>query len=136
MIRLYGPLGQKELRMQAEFVELDDAFADAFIRMGLTCNFSASMRAQIAGGVRITDGIWRKMTDAMVEVGLLEKRQGSPTVVKFGLPVFPILTGACHGLWAVQEFPVFDGSGKLAGWRKPNKPLIDSGLFGLDGVCP
>jgi hypothetical protein len=135
MIQLYGPKGIKTLALQGGSQDLGVEFTAAFIRMGLQCNYSITgmkgqfLKCGIHGEIRITESMWKTMTDAMVEIGLLEKKQGSPTIVRFGLPLYPILWGVAHPHWDMQRIAIRDDKQQVVGYRLLNEALLSSGRY-------
>ena len=101
MIQLYGPQGVKNLTIRdpESTALLDMEYAFRFIELGLGCGFASSMIGKTITlctdqpSVRISRGNWDKFTGALHEVGLIEKQAGVQTVIKFGRPIYPILTG-------------------------------------------
>jgi hypothetical protein len=63
------------------------AFLAAFIGYGWWDNYAyAAMVTQprkVLKGVPVTRGLWERITDAMQEVGMIEKKRGEPATVHF-----------------------------------------------------
>lgn len=91
-MQIKGPSGNREID------EFGEQFLFHFINRGRKwyvndrlSPFAADMIGSMIADKKVTRSLWEQVTDAMQEVGLIHKKRGSPTQVKFVPPILPLL---------------------------------------------